>query len=244
MAAKAPREHFPALKLVRPKRMYEQIAEQIEALIRGGAFSPGTRLPGERELAESIGVSRPSLREALIALETAGLIETRMGDGTYISADFPARPVFPLGAGGDLGPGTLEQFEARRALECAAAELAASRATAAQRTALGDCLARMTALVEAGANPAPEHAVFHLQLVDAAHNQIFSRTVRDLWRARQGAMWETLRRRVETMESWRAGLVFRAQLMEALAARDGTAARALMEAHFHRVGRKYFDPSE
>jgi DNA-binding FadR family transcriptional regulator len=243
MAAKAPSE-FPALKLVRPKRMYEQIAEQIEALIRSGAFSPGTRLPGERELAETIGVSRPSLREALIALETAGLIETRMGDGTYVRADIGPGFIFPLGASGDLGPGTLEQFEARRALECAAAELAAKRATPQQRAGLRDCLARMAALVDAGVNPAPEHCTFHLLLVDAAHNQIFSRTVRELWRARQGAMWETLRRKVETPASWRAGLLFRAQLLDALDAQDGVAARALMEAHFHRVGRNYFDPRE
>jgi len=243
MAAKAFHE-FPALKLIRPKRMYEQIAEQIEVLIRAGAFTPGVRLPGERELADRIGVSRPSLREALIALETAGLIETRMGDGTYVRQNLSPSPVFPLGASGDLGPGTLEQFEARRALECAAAELAATRATAEQRQGLRDCLARMTALVEAGTNPAAEHAVFHLLLVDAAHNQIFSRTVRDLWRVRQGAMWETLRRKVENKASWKAGLVFRAKLLAALDAADGTATRALMEAHFDRVGRNYFDPKD
>ncbi|WP_431284324.1 FadR/GntR family transcriptional regulator [Humitalea sp. 24SJ18S-53] len=243
MAVKA-HQDFPTLKLIRPKRMYEQIAEQIEALIRAGTFTANVRLPGERELAERIGVSRPSLREALIALETAGLIETRMGDGTYVRQDLGGSPIFPLSAAGDLGPGTLEQFEARRALECAAAELAATRATTDQRTALRDCLARMTALVEADTSPAEEHEAFHLLLVDAAHNQIFSRTVRDLWRARQGAMWETLRRKVENKASWRAGLVFRAQLMDALEARDGAAARALMDAHFHRVGRNYFDPKE
>jgi DNA-binding FadR family transcriptional regulator len=224
--------------------MYEQIAEQIEALIRDGTFAPGKRLPGERELADRIGISRPSLREALIALETAGLIETRVGDGTYVRADLAPTPVFPLATGRDLGPGTLEQFEARRALECAAAELAAPRATAAERAVLQSCLDRMDALVARGENPAAEHRVFHVALVDAAHNQIFSRLVRELWRAREGAMWETLRLKVENAESWRAGLVFRQQLMEALAARDGAAARALVEAHFHRVGRKYFDPGE
>src|SRR5687767_9663312 len=102
--APRPRQDLPMLRLVRPKRMYEQIAEQIEALIRDGTFDPGKRLPGERELAERIGVSRPSLREALIALETAGLIETRMGDGTYVRAELGATPVFPLATGRDLGP--------------------------------------------------------------------------------------------------------------------------------------------
>jgi DNA-binding FadR family transcriptional regulator len=224
--------------------MYEQVAEQIEALIRDGTFTQGKRLPGERELAERVGISRPSLREALIALETAGLIETRVGDGTYVRPDLPSVPVFPLSGSRDLGPGTLEQFEARRALECAAAELAGQRATAAERRVLEASLKRMTALVGRLKNPEDEHRVFHIALVDAAHNQIFARLVRELWHARQGAMWETLRRRVENPDSWRAGLVFRTQLLEALAARDGAAARALMEAHFHRVGRKYFDPGE
>ena len=85
------RPELPPLRLVRPKRMYEQVAEQIEALIRGGTFTPDARLPGERELAERLGISRPSLREALIALETAGLIETRVGDGTYVRRRHAAR---------------------------------------------------------------------------------------------------------------------------------------------------------
>lgn len=234
------RPELPPLRLVRHKRIYEQIAEQIETLIRGGTFPPGGTLPGERELAERLGVSRPSLREALIALETAGLIESRVGDGTYVRPDLPAVPVFPLAVGRDLGPGTLEQFEARRAVECAAAELAASRATAEHLAALRACLDRMAAVVAAGGEPAEEHRLFHLGVVDAAGNGIFARLARELWAARQGPMWDTMRRRVFTPESLRAGLVFRERLLEALAARDGAAARALMEAHFDRVGGLYF----
>jgi DNA-binding FadR family transcriptional regulator len=243
MSPKPSPQAFPPLALVRPKRMYEQIAEQIEALIRSGVFAENTRLPGERELAERVGVSRPSLREALIALETAGLIETRIGDGTYVRQDLGSVPIFPM-AKGDLGPGTLEQFEARRALECAAAELTATRATAEHRDALRACLARMTRMIAAEASAAAEHETFHVLLADASGNQIFARGIRELWRARRGAMWETLRRRVETMDSQRQGLAFRGQLLAAFDARDGLAARALMEAHFDRVGRMYFDPQE
>jgi DNA-binding FadR family transcriptional regulator len=238
------RPALPPLRLVRHKRIYEQIAEQIEALIRAGTFAPGGTLPGERELAEHLGVSRPSLREALIALETAGLIESRVGDGTYVRVDLPATPVFPLASGRDLGPGTLEQFEARRAIECAAAELAAPRATAAHLALLRACLDRMTAVLGAGGDPGEEHRAFHLGVVDAAGNGIFARLARELWAARQGPMWETMRRKVFTPESLQAGLVFRGRLLEALAARDGEAARALMEGHFDRVGRLYFDPGE
>lgn len=235
---------FPPLRLVRPKRMYEQLAEQIEGLIRDGRFSAGTRLPAERDLAEQVGVSRPSLREALIALETAGLIETRVGDGTYVRADIGPVPVFPLSGTGDLGPGTLEQFEARRALECAAAELAAMRAQDAEQAALRACLDRMAALIADGTNPGAEHRAFHTALADASGNGIIARSVRELWRARDGRMWETLRRRVETRESWRAGLRFRTRLLDALAGRDAAAARREMERHFVRIGHLYFDPRE
>ena len=239
-----PDSGFPPLRLVRPKRMYEQLAEQIEGLIRDGTFRAGARLPAERDLADQIGVSRPSLREALIALETAGLIETRVGDGTYVRADIGPAPVFPLSGAGDLGPGTLEQFEARRALECMAAELAAARATEAERAALRVCLDRMSAMVAAGENPGEQHRIFHTGLADACGNGIIARSVRELWRARNAPMWETLRRRVETHESWRAGLRFRTRLLDALAARNGSAARREMERHFVRVGHLYFDPRD
>jgi GntR family transcriptional regulator, transcriptional repressor for pyruvate dehydrogenase complex len=231
------------LKVVRPKRIYEQIAEQIETLVRDGTFAPGARLPGERELAEMLGVSRPSLREALIALETAGLIETRIGDGTYVRTDLAGGRVFPL-SGRDMGPGPLEQFEARRAVECAAAELAATRADAEDRAVLSASLARMRTLVASGTNPADEHRVFHVRLGDASRNGILAGAVRELWRLRQEPMWDLLRRKVENPASWNAGIAFRSRLMDAIDARDGAAARREMETHFDRVGRMYFDPKE
>lgn len=232
------------LKLIRPKRIYEQIAEQVEALIRKGVFAPGARLPGERELADRLGVSRPSLREALIALETTGLIETRIGDGTYVRAEIPPVFVFPLGPAADLGPGTLEQFEARQALECACAELAAARADEADFGALDASLDRMRTLAASGQSPSEEHRVFHVRLADSARNPILAGAVRELWRLRGEEMWEILRRKVENSQSWAAGIRFRERLMAALRDRDGTAARAAMRAHFRRVGRMYFDPKE
>ena len=67
-----------------PRRLYRQIAEQLRALIEHGEFPAGTRLPPERDLAVQLGVSRPSVREALIALEVEGRVEVRMGSGIYV----------------------------------------------------------------------------------------------------------------------------------------------------------------
>src|SRR6187397_828788 len=69
---------------IEPRRLYRQIADQIRALIRSGEFVAGSRLPPERDLAKQLGVSRPSVREALIALEVEGLVDVRIGSGIYV----------------------------------------------------------------------------------------------------------------------------------------------------------------
>src|SRR5215207_7527964 len=72
------------LQTVEPQRLYRQIAEQLRSLIGAGEFQPGSRLPAERDLAKQLGVSRPSVREALIALEVEGWVEVRTGSGVYV----------------------------------------------------------------------------------------------------------------------------------------------------------------
>src|SRR3954468_149124 len=74
------------LQAVESQRLYRQIAEQIRALIARGEFATGSRLPAERDLARQLGVSRPSVREALIALEVEGLVDVRIGSGIYVRA--------------------------------------------------------------------------------------------------------------------------------------------------------------
>src|SRR2546429_9738429 len=69
---------------IEPRRLYRQIADQIRALIRSREFAAGARLPPERDLARQLGVSRPSVREALIALEVEGLVEVKIGSGLYV----------------------------------------------------------------------------------------------------------------------------------------------------------------
>ena len=73
-----------APKATDSRRLYQQVADQIRSVIEASRLAPGTRLPPERELALQLGVSRPSLREGLIALEIEGIVETRMGSGVYV----------------------------------------------------------------------------------------------------------------------------------------------------------------
>ena len=70
---------------VATQRLYEQVAGQVTDLVARGEFKPGDRLPPERDLAKLLGVSRPTVREAMIALEMAGLVEVRVGAGTFVT---------------------------------------------------------------------------------------------------------------------------------------------------------------
>ena len=74
------------LQTVEPRRLYRQIADQIAGLIGNGEFAHGSRLPAERELATLLGVSRTSVREALISLEIGGLVDVRVGSGVFVTA--------------------------------------------------------------------------------------------------------------------------------------------------------------
>src|SRR5690349_3481287 len=115
------------VQTVESSRLYRQIAEQLRGLISGGEFASGTRLPAERDLARQLGVSRPSVREALIALEVEGWVEVRTGSGIYVQppqqrSGKPA-PRNGNGTGTDWGP--LELMRARELVEAEVAGLAA-----------------------------------------------------------------------------------------------------------------------
>jgi DNA-binding FadR family transcriptional regulator len=73
------------IKGVKSRRLYLRIATQLSELIDSGEFAEGARLPSERDLSVRLGVSRPSLREALIALELEGIVEVRVGAGIYVA---------------------------------------------------------------------------------------------------------------------------------------------------------------
>src|SRR5580698_3553907 len=109
------------------RKLYRQVADSIMAAIQSGDFKPGARLPSERDLAASFKVSRPTIREAMIALEIRGLVEARQGSGIYITAHPPVQ----IGED-DLDIGAFELTEARRLFEGEAAALAATIVTEEQ----------------------------------------------------------------------------------------------------------------
>jgi len=123
----------------------DQAIEKIKDLIVAGEFGPGAKLPKERELAERLGLSRNSLREAVRALTLIGVLEPRQGDGTYVTSLEPDLLLAGTTFVSDLltGPTLLELYQVRRILEPAATAMAATRMTEGDLDALAGCLSRM-----------------------------------------------------------------------------------------------------
>ena len=124
----------------------EAAIQQVRQLIVTGQLIPGQRLPPEPELAESLGTSRSTVREAVRALVTARVLDVRRGDGTYVTSLRPELLLAGIGAAADLLQGgfTLELLEVRRILEPAATRMAAIRINDVTLAELEACLHRMS----------------------------------------------------------------------------------------------------
>jgi GntR family transcriptional repressor for pyruvate dehydrogenase complex len=163
---------------VRSTRIYEEIVRQIKALVAEGKLKSGDRLPPERDLAEKFMVSRTSVREALRALQSRGLIEIRAGEGAFIRDISVETLIEPLAlvilphreAVGEL-------FEARRLLEPAIAALAARRATPEEIAEMERILEDQAREVAQGRTGLAQDAAFHSALAHSAHNRAISRVV-------------------------------------------------------------------
>lgn len=228
------------IETLQTPRLYQQIAGRIAQMIAEGELAPGDRLPGEHDLARRFGVSRPSIREAMIALEMSGLIEVRTGSGAYVLAQPSEQRRQARIAIGEAGPGPLEQFKARALLEPELAAEAARQATAAEIDELEQITDRIEQSIRKVHHIGPDHYRFHEQLAAASRNSILARCVSDLIQLMQAPLWQVTRARVDTAEGLQAGLAARRRIIECLRARDAKGARQAMRQHLRRVGRLYF----
>jgi DNA-binding FadR family transcriptional regulator len=224
------------LQSVEPQRLYRQIAEQLRALITSGEFEPGSRLPAERDLAKQLGVSRPSVREALIALEVEGWVEVRTGSGVYVlerstpkgkgthkSATIPAT---------EWGP--LELIRARRVVEGEIAALAATQARRKHITAIADAIQSMRDDTDRGVAPLAGDRAFHTAIAQACGNVVLLETVQTFWDARRGPLFERLGDYFESVPSWRKAIAEHEHVLGAIRAHDAQAARDAMQSHMDR----------
>jgi len=219
------------LQTVEPQRLYRQIAEQLRSLMAGGEFTPGSRLPAERDLARQLGVSRPSVREALIALEVEGWVEVRTGSGVYV--------LERAGRGEDIKVpitewGPLELIRARRVIEGEIASLAATQAKRKHIQAMRDAIDFMQEDADRGVAPLAGDRAFHTAVAQACENVVLLETVQTFWDARRGPLFERLGDYFETVPSWRMAIAEHEAVLAAIGARDAQAARAAMQIHMDK----------
>ena len=210
-------------------RLYQTIAAKLRKLIEDGEFPPGSRLPGERELAERFGVSRVTIREAEIALEAQGWIAIRIGSGVHVKP----RPTQAPGGLPDVS--AFDLTAARAVFEAEAAALAASNlddAGIAELQALAEALCRRD-LSDAEAGEYDRR--FHLAIARLSGNPVVEFFVQQIWRMRSELprVTEVYARVCHDDGASRADEHM--AIFEALRARDPVAARNAMRHHFQRL---------
>lgn len=209
------------------KRLFQSVAEQITGLIDDGSFPPGTRLPGERELAERLGVSRVTIREAEIALQAIGRLEIKTGSGVYVSEKQPEEAAALPSAS------AFEVTEARLLVESETAALAAHNITDAAIETLGGLIEQMRTGDEAAANEADEQ--FHRTIAEASNNAAMVHTVQTLWRMREELPEVKATHEAVCVHDAESRTAEHEAIFFALRDRDPAAARAAMREHFHRL---------
>ena len=214
--------------------------DQIERLIIDGRLAPGQKLPSERELGAKLGVSRPTLREAIRALTMMGILDSRQGDGTYV-LDFEAgaflRPARVLVA----SRGGLDWlFEVREVLEGTAAAFAAERATGPERDEVAEWLADGP-IGEVDPDEVDLDLIrvrdvrLHSLIVTATHNPLLSAIVASL-----GAALSESRVMTGQKPEWEIlGMMDLKQVAEAMVQRDPEAARRAMVRHLENARQRY-----
>lgn len=224
-----------------PRRLYEKISQTIASDIASGKYALGQRLPSERELAQAFDVSRPTVREAIIALELDGLVEVRLGSGVYATHRKP--PAGKVGAK-DIGP--FELLEARRAVEGEACAIAALRITDEEIRRLDELLVEMRddnrhneILMSEGADRR-----FHELIALATQNTAIFAAVQMLWNARLRSPQTHFADDRVRERGMKPPIAEHVAIVRALKRRDPDAARAAMHKHITRVIERLLEHTE
>ena len=223
------------LQTVEPRRLYRQIADQISVLISDGEYTAGSRLPAERDLAKQLGVSRPSVREALIALEVEGLLDVRVGSGIYVSQPGKRRQRDVLQ--GDSGP--FEVIRARWLIESECAALAAKNANPAQLRAIRAAHAGVIRESKRDHNPLDADRLFHVCIAEASGNSALVLVVQTLWDQRMGPLYRSLERKLEYPKMAAETVREHQAIVSAIVRRDPPAARSAMRRHMDQTHKRY-----
>lgn len=214
---------------VKPDRLYIKVANQLSRFIAEGQIKPGQKFPAERDLAERLGVSRPTVREAMIALELQGVIEIRTGSGIYVTKKKPKLEVK------DKGIGPFEILETRMLLEPEACALAATRITEDQLQQLRQTYREMEEEEKQADSSEQADWKFHNIIANASQNSAFFAVVDWLWELRNQSELHTAFSERIRREGIHPILEDHLAIIEALEARDPEAAREAMRKHLENA---------
>jgi GntR family transcriptional regulator, transcriptional repressor for pyruvate dehydrogenase complex len=226
------------LKEVRKKRAYEDIVTQIQELITKGRLKHDDQLPNEKELSETFKVSRSTVREAILTLETMRLVERRQGDGTYVIATSEEALVQPLasslfGEKDDL----IDIFYLRKIIEPEVAQNAAENATAEEIAELEKILREQESEVTGGNQEIHTDTTFHHLLARMAKNRVLER----LSLALVDLLSETRDEYLQSQERRRGSLQGHHRILDAIKSGNGKAAHKAMLKHLADVEKIVFN---
>jgi len=218
---------------------YKLVAQQIAELITSGQLAAESKMPTDRELVDQLGVSRATIREAMIALEITGFIEVRFGAGAYVSAVVPAASAL----GAVTGPGPFELLEARMVVEGEIAYIASQLITKQQLRYLERCNVGMkheTIDVISGGKSDRE---FHKHIARATENTALINMVSEFWRERTRLpMWVRMHKRLGEERDIRDQIIHEHEaVVSALHARDAERAKDAMRTHIASFGRSLIE---
>lgn len=220
-----------ALRPMPRTRLYEQVVDRLREHVAQGGLRAGDRLPAERELAQRLGVSRASVKQAVVVLEVQGLVESRHGGGTYLLRDsLDAEPVERLVERRRRLPDVLD---AREALETKLAELAAERRTDADVAALRAALEHMAGELDAGGHGTEGDRRFHAAVTAAAHSALLAEFMRSIAEQITESRHESLRQPGRPARS----LAQHHAILDAIEAGTPDAAAAAMRRHVRTVAK-------
>lgn len=219
-----------SLQPVPRQRLYEQLMERLLAFVAESKLSPGDRLPSERTLAERLGVSRNSLRQATMALEIQGIVETRHGGGIYLSNN--DRPPEPISALIDRRSRLPDILEAREAIEVKLAELAATRRTDNDLSVMRQALVSMQEDIHDGHLGEEGDRQFHAAVVAAGNSPILARFYNELRTAISETRVESLRQPGRP----RVSLAQHERILDAIESGDAKRAARTARHHITTVG--------
>lgn len=228
------------LEPIRPKKISEEIVSQVKQLISKGELKPGDRIPSERDLATMLGVSRPSVREAIMVLEAMGFLESRQGGGTYVKALTEASIMDPLAKLVEKrDPELLRALaEVRMGLESWSAYLAAQRATDADIAEMRRLYAIMKKEAAKGGWSPDVDAEFHYAITAASHNSLQMHVLDSIHSLFHATIQVALMEFYQQEGHVQLLLTHHHDIMEAIAAHDPELARSKMVEHLAMVEEK------